>query len=79
MSHDPVENPSHYTGSIETIDYIRAQLSTAEWVGYCKGNAIKYISRAGKKEGNDPRQDVKKAIWYLTWLTGEDPRKKGRV
>lgn len=55
---DPVKHPSHYCdGGIETIDFIRAKLSTTEFVGYCKGNALKYISRAGKKgdEADRPR------------------------
>jgi len=42
---DPVNHPSHYTdGNIEVIDFIEDKK-----FGYCLGNAIKYISRAGKK------------------------------
>ena len=64
---EAVEAPSHYTdGGIETIDYIRAKLTAEEFTGYCKGNALKYISRAGKK--GDWLEDIKKAIKYLRWL-----------
>ena len=28
-------------------------------------NAIKYILRSGKKEGEVPEKDLRKAIWYL--------------
>ena len=67
---DPVKHPSHYCdGGIETIDFIRAKLSTAEFVGYCKGNALKYISRAGKK--GDEAEDISKAIVYLQWAKEE--------
>lgn len=56
---DPVNHPSHYCdGGIETIDYIEAKQ-----LGYHLGNAVKYISRAGKK--GPAEEDIKKAIWYL--------------
>jgi len=43
---DNVNSPSHYTfGDIETIDYIRDKLTGDEFVGYCIGNVLKYISR----------------------------------
>jgi hypothetical protein len=33
-------------------------------MGFCRGNAVKYIWRAGAKSTN-PAEDLKKAIWYL--------------
>ena len=60
MSHDVVNNPSHYAEGreFETIDVIE------DWgLGYHLGNAVKYISRAGRKD--DILQDLKKAQWYL--------------
>lgn len=64
---DPVNRPSHYTDSkIEVIDYIEDKK-----LGFCLGNAIKYISRAGKKKDADKSvtekeiEDLKKAIWYI--------------
>ena len=43
---DPVNHPAHYTsGKIEVIDYIEDQK-----LPYHLGNAVKYISRAGKKD-----------------------------
>jgi len=57
-------NPDHYkVGGIETIDYIQAKLTPEEFVGYCRGNVLKYISRAGQKD--DTVQEIRKAIWYL--------------
>jgi hypothetical protein len=66
--YDPVNKPSHYAGTkIEVIDYIEDKN-----LGFCLGNAIKYISRAGRKqdfEGQDQIEkeieDLKKAIWYI--------------
>ena len=61
---DPVNSPAHYTvGGIETIDYIKAKLTPEEFIGYLKGNVIKYTSRAGKKQ--DTIQDLEKAQWYM--------------
>lgn len=58
---DAVNHPSHYTdGKIEVIDYIEDKK-----LGYHLGNVVKYISRAGKKDGNSELQDLKKARWYL--------------
>ena len=64
---DMVNHPPHYkTGGIEAIDYIQAKLTPEEFAGFCKGNALKYISRAGHK-GNTA-EDLRKAIWYLNRL-----------
>lgn len=64
---DPVYRPSHYADSkIEVIDYIEDKQ-----LGFCLGNAIKYISRAGKKKDNGMDliekeiEDLQKAIWYI--------------
>lgn len=57
---EKVNHPAHYGGDTiyETIKVIRA------WkLGFNTGNAVKYISRAGKKE--DVIEDLKKAVWYL--------------
>ena len=58
---DPVNHPKHYTdGRIEVIEYIEDKN-----LGFCLGNAIKYISRAGKKEKDKEIQDLRKAMWYI--------------
>lgn len=58
---DPVNHPPHYTaGGVEVLDYIEAKD-----FNYRLGNVIKYISRAGKKAGTDPIQDLEKAAFYL--------------
>ncbi len=61
---DMVNHPPHYrAGGIEAIDYIEAKLSPEEFAGYCRGNALKYLSRAGHKD--DTVLEIGKAIWYL--------------
>lgn len=61
MNNDAVNHPSHYTdGGIETIDFIEAKK-----LPYHLGNAVKYISRAGKKDQNKTIEDLKKAVWYI--------------
>ena len=58
---DPVNHPEHYTdGKIEVIDYIEDKK-----LGFCLGNAIKYISRAGKKNPDKEVEDLQKARWYI--------------
>jgi hypothetical protein len=64
---DMVNHPPHYkVGGIEAIDYIQAKLTAEEFAGFCKGNALKYISRANHKK--DATEDLRKAIWYLDRL-----------
>lgn len=60
---DMVNSPSHYnSGDIECIDAIEAALTPEEFVGYLKGNQLKYIWRMGKK--GDAAQDLDKSMWY---------------
>lgn len=61
IENDPVNHPSHYTdGNIEVMDYIEDK-----GFNFALGNAVKYISRAGKKDKNKTIQDLEKAEWYL--------------
>ena len=58
---EKVNHPSHYNaGRIEVIDFIEDQN-----LNFNLGNAVKYISRAGKKDPAKFREDLEKAIWYL--------------
>ena len=60
-SNDPVNRPSHYTdGKIEVIDFIEDKK-----LGFCLGNAVKYIARAGKKDPTKEVEDLNKAKWYV--------------
>lgn len=56
-----VNHPSHYNdGKIEVIEFIEDKN-----LGFHLGNAIKYISRAGKKDKTKTIEDLEKAIWYI--------------
>lgn len=64
---DNVNHPSHYKdGKIEVIDFIEDKK-----LGFCLANAVKYISRAGKKlsertsKTDKEIEDLKKSIWYI--------------
>ena len=58
---DNVNHPDHYNhGKIEVIDFIEDQ-----HLGFHLGNAVKYISRAGRKDPARTVEDLRKAAWYL--------------
>jgi hypothetical protein len=56
---DPVHHPSHYTyyQGLEIIDL-------TEQMNFNKGNAVKYIARAGIKNPDTEIEDLQKAMWY---------------
>ena len=63
IQNDPVNHPAHYTsGKIECIDYI-----TDKQLDFCLGNAVKYITRAGKKDPAKTIEDLEKAIFYVNY------------
>lgn len=58
---DVVNHPSHYTdGKIEVIEFIEDKN-----LSFHRGNAVKYICRAGKKDPQKEIEDLQKAIWYI--------------
>jgi len=65
---DEVNHPGHYGGAdnpYETIKVLEAWLTPEEYVGFLKGNALKYLSRHRQKGG---LKDLKKAQWYQNAL-----------
>ena len=57
--HDPVNRPAHYTAHKSGVECIQV----TEHMGFCLGNAVKYIWRADLK--NDAIEDLRKARWYI--------------
>ena len=62
-SPDVVNRPPHYaegwSNGAEVIDI-------AENLNFNRGNAVKYLARAGKKGGPEKEiEDLKKALWYV--------------
>lgn len=58
--HDAVNSPSHYTQykGLEVIDL-------TEQMNFNRGNAVKYIARAGAKDPAREVEDLEKARWYI--------------
>ncbi|MCW2763851.1 MAG: hypothetical protein JWR85_4052 [Marmoricola sp.] len=58
---DVVNHPSHYTAyqGLEIIDL-------TEQMNFNRGNAVKYICRAGLKDPATEVQDLEKAAWYVS-------------
>jgi hypothetical protein len=56
---DPVNHPPHYTQHPSGVECIQI----TEHMGFCLGNAVKYIWRADLK--HDAIEDLKKARWYI--------------
>lgn len=58
---EAIDHPAHYGGADNPYEAIKV---IEAWdLGFCLGNTIKYISRAGKKGA--ALEDLKKARWYL--------------
>lgn len=57
---DNINHPAHYNAykGIEVIDL-------AEQMNFNRGNAVKYISRAGIKNEKTEIEDLEKAAWYI--------------
>ena len=60
---DNVNHPTHYGG--EENPYEAIKVIEAWELGFCLGNAVKYIARAGKKDPAKEIEDLQKAVWYL--------------
>jgi hypothetical protein len=58
-----VNHPSHYGGESNVYEAIK--VIDAWDLGFCLGNTVKYISRAGKKHKDKELEDLKKAMFYL--------------
>ncbi len=58
MKHDPVTAPGHYTV------YPVQPIEITKHMGFCLGNAVKYVLRAPYK---GEEEDCRKALQYLIW------------
>ena len=67
-----INHPIHYNGDTvyETIKVLEAWLTPEQFIGFCRGNAIKYLSRAGKKNNHligSGEEDLKKSEFYTKY------------
>ncbi len=60
---ETVDHPAHYGGAENPYEVIR--VIEAWGLGFCLGNTVKYIARAGKKDPARELEDLQKALWYL--------------
>jgi hypothetical protein len=60
---ETVDHPAHYGGADNPFEAIK--VIEAWGLGFCLGNTVKYLSRAGKKDGASRLEDLKKSRWYL--------------
>jgi len=72
---EQVNHPAHYgSGPDDPYEAIKV---IEHWnLGFCLGNTVKYISRAGKKNADRLLEDLEKALWYLSREI-ENIKKKG--
>lgn len=54
--------PQHYQGTTQPIDLINAQN-----LNFNLGNVVKYVCRAGKKDGENILSDLEKAKNYINY------------
>jgi len=54
-------NPAHYRGFSNGAQVV----DIAERLNFNRGNAIKYLARAGRKQDADTLTDLEKAKWYV--------------
>ena len=60
-NNDAINHPAYYTdGKIEVSDFIADKN-----LNFFRGNVVKYVTRAGKKDPSKEVEDLKKAEWYL--------------
>jgi hypothetical protein len=71
---DAVGQPSHYANApipsgIECWDWYELAMTEEEFAGHMKGNAFKYLFRAGRKDPAKAIEDIEKARAYLArWI-----------
>lgn len=63
-----MSEPEYYAenGLSPLTAFKQGLISKREYIGFCKGNIIKYTVRCGKK--GDAKEDINKAIDYLEAL-----------
>ena len=58
----------HYQGDVEPIELMQAQMTREAFMGFLRGNIIKYASRFGKKDGESHVKAAAKIRAYAEWL-----------
>ena len=70
----------HYAGSVQPIEVMQEHMSHDEFIGFLRGNIIKYACRLGKKDSaeKEAAKIYRYSEWLLQAIRGEkiDPRKE---
>lgn len=67
---DNVNHPDHYREyGLESLEAIKGSMSHLEYMGFLKGNSLKYLYRYRLK--GRAKEDLEKARFYLTEMINE--------
>lgn len=62
----PEHYDAHYLGDVQPIELMQSVMSQEAFMGFLRGNIIKYVSRLGKKD--DVAKETMKILRYAEWL-----------
>ena len=57
---------AHYQGDVQPIELMQSAMSAEAFMGFLRGNIIKYACRLGKKD--DAAKETTKILRYAEWL-----------
>jgi hypothetical protein len=60
-----IDGPEYYGGKDNPLETIKIIEANGWGWGFCMGSALKYLTRAGKKNSEETEDDLDKGIWYL--------------
>lgn len=66
MQEDAGYYDNHYQGNIQPIEIMQEQMTPEAFMGFLRGNIIKYACRVGKKDGLE--KETAKILRYAEWL-----------
>lgn len=62
----PEHYDAHYLGDVQPIELMQSVMPQEAFMGFLRGNIIKYASRLGKKD--DVAKETTKILRYAEWL-----------
>jgi hypothetical protein len=62
---EEINHPEHYGGEHNPYEVIKVIEAWGLDKNFCMATVLKYIGRAGKKDGEPLLKDLQKAKWYL--------------
>ena len=65
---DPRKSSHYQLTLLQPLEIMQRTMTKEEFIGFIKGNIIKYSIRGGHKEGESPEKDLTKVNTYHRWL-----------